>query len=186
MMITKSHLKKLEERSKYVVHLGIERGTKAYRLLDPDTGSIHISRNVVFHEDRTWMWEKATKVRAIPGLTFTVEGFDFDDDQLVVESETIEGDGEIPGTPDGQDPSYDMGWAGTDSQPTNRQLGPQSDENESPLNSSLASNSPSTPNSPTSTNSIASTPDSSGTNSSSTGGGAPKRYRLLTDLYNAT
>lgn len=186
MMIPKSHLKKLEERSKPVVHLGIERGTKAYRLLDPDIRSIHIRRNVVFHEDQTWIWEKATKVQAIPGLTFTVEGFDFDDDQLVVERKTNEGDGEVSSTPDGQDPSYDMDWVGTDSQPTNRQLDPQSDQNECPLNSSLALNSRLTPNSPTSINSPVSTTNSSSTNSSSTGGGAPKRYRLLTDLYNAT
>lgn len=119
-------------------------------------------------------------------MTFTVEGFDFDNDQSIAESETNEGDGEVPGTPDGQDPFYDMDWAGTDSQPTNHQLGPQSDHNVSPSNTSLASNSPPTPNSPTSPVSPVSTPNSSSTNSSSTGGGAPKRYRLLTDLYEAT
>ena len=34
MKVAKSHLKKLEDRSIRLVHLGVEKGTKAYRLLD--------------------------------------------------------------------------------------------------------------------------------------------------------
>lgn len=56
--IAKRHLKKLEDKSKKMVHLGVEKGTKAYRLLDPDTGSICVSRDVVFEEDKEWEWEK--------------------------------------------------------------------------------------------------------------------------------
>lgn len=40
MKINKRHLQKLDDMSKKMVNLGIEKGTKAYRLLDPDTGSI--------------------------------------------------------------------------------------------------------------------------------------------------
>ncbi|KAL4580126.1 hypothetical protein LXL04_016306 [Taraxacum kok-saghyz] len=50
MMITKDHLKKLDER--------------------------------IFEEGQSWAWEKTSKIKATPGMTFTVEGFelgDFDD-----------------------------------------------------------------------------------------------------------
>lgn len=61
MKITKPHLKKLEDRSKALVHLGTEPGTKAYRLLDPTTRRIVVSRDVVFNEDQRWKWLETTK-----------------------------------------------------------------------------------------------------------------------------
>lgn len=53
------HVKILDERSKRVVHLGREPGTKAYRLYDPKTGVVHISRDVVFEEAKSWTWNNA-------------------------------------------------------------------------------------------------------------------------------
>lgn len=44
MKVAKGHLAKLDERSIRLVHLGIEKGTKAYRLLDPDIGKMYVSR----------------------------------------------------------------------------------------------------------------------------------------------
>lgn len=74
----KESLKKLEDRSKQVVHLGIEKGSKAYRLLDPDTGSMFASRDVVFEENWKLSWETRKKIKSTPWISFTVEGFDFD------------------------------------------------------------------------------------------------------------
>lgn len=48
MIVSKIHLKKLDDRSMKVVHLGVERGTKAYRVLDPETGLVYVSRNAFF------------------------------------------------------------------------------------------------------------------------------------------
>lgn len=79
MKIAKNHLKKLDDRSKRVVYLGIEKGSEAHRLLDPNTVSIHVSRDVVFEEGQTWNWEKTTKIKAIPGMSFTVEGLNLDE-----------------------------------------------------------------------------------------------------------
>ena len=76
---TKNHLKKLDERNIRLVHLGIEKGTKAYRLLDPDTGKIYVSRDVVFDEQQGWVWEKCVKIKVVPGISFTVEGFNLDE-----------------------------------------------------------------------------------------------------------
>ena len=50
------HLRKLDNRSRELVHLGTEPGTKAYRLLDPKTRKVVVSRDVVFMEERTWNW----------------------------------------------------------------------------------------------------------------------------------
>lgn len=50
MKIAKNHLKKLDDRSKKVVYHGIEKGTKAHKLLDPDTGTMYVSGDIVFEE----------------------------------------------------------------------------------------------------------------------------------------
>ena len=52
--------KKLDDRSKVLVHLGTEPGSKAYRLLDPHTKRIVVSRDVVFDEDKQWCWTDET------------------------------------------------------------------------------------------------------------------------------
>lgn len=50
------HTAKLDDRSKIVVNLGKEEGTKAYHLLDPVHGTIHVSRDVIFEEGKAWQW----------------------------------------------------------------------------------------------------------------------------------
>ena len=41
------HLRKLDDMSRVLIHLGTEPGSKAYRLLDPTTKRIVVSRDVV-------------------------------------------------------------------------------------------------------------------------------------------
>ena len=50
--------KKLDDRARALVHLGTEPGSKAYRLLDPVTKRIRVSRDVVFYEGKEWDWSK--------------------------------------------------------------------------------------------------------------------------------
>ena len=45
-------LSKLEDRSKCMLFMGYEAGSKAYRCLDPVTFKIHISRDVIFDEKK--------------------------------------------------------------------------------------------------------------------------------------
>lgn len=52
------HLKKLDDRSRMLVHLGTEPGSKAYRLYDPHTKRVVVSRDVVFDESKGWEWNK--------------------------------------------------------------------------------------------------------------------------------
>ena len=56
--ITGRHLKKLDDRSRMLVHLGTEPGSKAYRLYDPRTKRIVVRRDVIFDESRSWEWNK--------------------------------------------------------------------------------------------------------------------------------
>lgn len=51
------HLRKLDDRSRKLVHLGTEPGSKAYRLLDPINKKIVVSRDVVFKESERWNWK---------------------------------------------------------------------------------------------------------------------------------
>ncbi|KAG7546288.1 Zinc finger CCHC-type [Arabidopsis suecica] len=64
------HLKKLDDRSKALVHLGTEPGSKAYRLLDPTKRRIVVSRDVVFDEKRSWNWSHSgeDKSNNAPGM----------------------------------------------------------------------------------------------------------------------
>lgn len=49
-------MKKLDDRSRMLVHLGTEPRSKAYRLYDPSTRKVIVSRDVVFDEARGWNW----------------------------------------------------------------------------------------------------------------------------------
>lgn len=53
---TKPNVKKLDDRIKVLVHLGTEPGSKAYRMFDPTTQRIIVSRDVVFDETKSWKW----------------------------------------------------------------------------------------------------------------------------------
>jgi len=73
---TKSGLDKLEDRSTKMVFLGYEEGSKAYRLYDPASGKVVVSRDVVFDEAAAWNWGKtATGEAGAGGIhdTFTIE-----------------------------------------------------------------------------------------------------------------
>lgn len=59
---TRPHLSKLEDRSKAMVLLGYEPGSKAYRLFNPVGKRVRVSHDVVFDETRAWEWEKDTGV----------------------------------------------------------------------------------------------------------------------------
>jgi len=53
----KPHLKKLEDRSVPMVYFGIEEGSKAHRMCNPQDNRIVVSRDVVFEESQKWSWE---------------------------------------------------------------------------------------------------------------------------------
>jgi hypothetical protein len=82
-----------------MVMIGYEEGSYCYRLYDPATKKLHISRDVVFEERRSWEWNKEgasmerTNVLSAPS-SFTVA-------YEVNEAVTTGGAGGNPGTPQG-------------------------------------------------------------------------------------
>lgn len=69
MKINKPHLKKLDERSKSVINLLTEPGSKVYRLYDPIKEKVYVSRDVVFDKKRGWDWSSVTrKTDGEPGM----------------------------------------------------------------------------------------------------------------------
>lgn len=65
------YLKKLEERSRCVINLGTEPGSKAYRLYGPVTRQVVVSRDVIFDEKKTWDWSSFAETDEEPG-SFTL------------------------------------------------------------------------------------------------------------------
>jgi len=49
---------KLDDKSLCCVLLGVSEVSKAYKLYDPVSQKIVISRDVVFDEDKSWDWDK--------------------------------------------------------------------------------------------------------------------------------
>ena len=54
--VTTSNLKKLNDRSRRMIFVGYELGSKAYHVYDPMTRCVHISRDVIFDEAAQWAW----------------------------------------------------------------------------------------------------------------------------------
>lgn len=52
---------KLDSRSHKYVFLGVNQESEAYRLYDPVTDKVVISRDVIFDEDATWDWPKGNQ-----------------------------------------------------------------------------------------------------------------------------
>ena len=61
MKVDKHHLRKLDDRSRSLVHLGTEPGSKAYRMFDPTNQRIVVSRDVTFDESKGWRWSNKTE-----------------------------------------------------------------------------------------------------------------------------
>ena len=50
--------KKLDDKSIKCVHLGVSEESKAYKLYDPITKKVIVSKDVIFAEKEKWKWNK--------------------------------------------------------------------------------------------------------------------------------
>lgn len=74
--IDKVHLRKLGDRSRTLVHLGTEPGSKDYKLFDADTRRIVVSLDVIFDETKGLNWKKhARKVKSYGDFVVTMGEF---------------------------------------------------------------------------------------------------------------
>nr|GEW35625.1 hypothetical protein [Tanacetum cinerariifolium] len=69
---TCGHLKKLDDRGKNMVYLGVEDGTKENRLYDPQERKLRVSRDVLFDEKKRWDWCKSMEDDRPVTNTFTI------------------------------------------------------------------------------------------------------------------
>ncbi|WVZ54874.1 hypothetical protein U9M48_005618 [Paspalum notatum var. saurae] len=69
------NVKKLDDRSKPMIFIGYEPGSKAYRVYDPAVRRVHISRDVIFDKEARWEW----------GADTTASG----DDEFVIKYTTV-------------------------------------------------------------------------------------------------
>jgi hypothetical protein len=65
------HVGKLDDRSTPGVFIDYAEGSKACRILDPETQHVRTARDEVFNERRGWAWDKAAE----DGSTPTYDGF---------------------------------------------------------------------------------------------------------------
>ncbi|RVW18436.1 Retrovirus-related Pol polyprotein from transposon TNT 1-94 [Vitis vinifera] len=65
---------KLDDKSFSCVLLGVSEESKAYRLYDPISQKIIISRNVVFEEDKNWDWDKKYEEAIVCDLEWGDDG----------------------------------------------------------------------------------------------------------------
>lgn len=119
MKIPSQHTNKLDDRSREVVNLGKETGTKAYCFYDPVNNTIWMSRVVTFEENKSWVWEHKVDNLYFCNGTFTVESAAVRDEENV---------------PDNVDKRNTDDENTTDTQATNS----QSEANESPRTQSTA------------------------------------------------
>ena len=51
-------LRKLDDQSIPMIFIGYEKGVKGYRTFNPISQTIHITRDAVFEEEKSWNWEE--------------------------------------------------------------------------------------------------------------------------------
>ena len=61
MKVTTPNLKKLDDRSRRTIFVGYEPGSKAYRVYDPVSQRVHVSRDLVFEEAVQWSWTQGQR-----------------------------------------------------------------------------------------------------------------------------
>lgn len=80
---------KLENKSLSCVLLGVSEESKAYRLYDPISKMIVISRDVIFEQERQWDWDASYEEQLLMDLEWG------DDTNMNEDDEAISEDGEI-------------------------------------------------------------------------------------------
>ncbi|GJT33597.1 zinc finger, CCHC-type containing protein [Tanacetum coccineum] len=176
--VPSQHLTKLDDRSTKMVYLGNEQGSKAYRLFDPTTRKICVSRDVKFKEDETWDWSEYLDehINNEPEWTdFRIENLEETNKHHDQENQPNEEDNDFPNN---NDDGYDSPVTGS---PTH------SETLHTPSTRSSQINSQVTPNALTQSFNQSDNDSTSITNTHSHFDHTPIRgYRTLNDIYENT
>jgi hypothetical protein len=96
---------KLDAKSLKCILLGVSEESKAYRLFNPTSNKIIVSRDVVFEEDQQWCWDDNHKHNLLPDLEWeTQEAADTDDGEIEADSGA---DAELGAISGEQEPEFD-------------------------------------------------------------------------------
>ncbi|GKC27388.1 zinc finger, CCHC-type containing protein [Tanacetum coccineum] len=176
--VPSQRLTKLDDRSSRMVYLGNEQGSKAYRLFDPTTQKICVSRDVKFKENETWDWKEYMSEH----INDEPEWTDFKIENLEVTSEHHD-QGTQPSEEDNEFPNNDDdGYASPTTGSPSRSQTPHT-----PSTSSSQVNLQFTPNASTQSIYQSDSGSNSTTNSHSHFDHTPLRgFRTLNDLYENT
>ncbi|GJR07949.1 ribonuclease H-like domain, reverse transcriptase, RNA-dependent DNA polymerase [Tanacetum coccineum] len=176
--VPSQRLTKLDDRSSRMVYLGNEQGSKAYRLFDPTTQKICVSRDVKFKENETWDWKEYMSEY----INDEPEWTDFKIENLEVTSEHHD-QGTQPSEEDNEFPNNDDdGYASPTTGSPSRSQTPHT-----PSTSSSQVNLQFTPNASTQSIYQSDSGSNSTTNSHSHFDHTPLRgFRTLNDLYENT
>lgn len=94
MHVPKQKRKKWDKKSKKMIFVGYDSTTKGYRCVNPDTGKILVSRDVIFHEDlrkeemALKSQDKVCEIKNVSeGLAIDVVGNDNSDEGIVDNAE---------------------------------------------------------------------------------------------------
>lgn len=74
--VARPDTKKQDDRSMPLVYLGVEEGSKIHCLYDPRRNKIHVSRYVVFVEEKKWQWDGDCNCDLQIWVEFSVEEHD--------------------------------------------------------------------------------------------------------------
>ena len=100
-----------------MVFIGYEEGTKGYRVFNPGTGRVHVSRDVVFDEGACWKWDDATAAPEPFTVSYTVS---------VTRPECLE-DGGAGASPAARSPAREPVTPGSAREDTEEDAAPQSE-----------------------------------------------------------
>uniref|UniRef100_A0A803PAK3 CCHC-type domain-containing protein n=1 Tax=Cannabis sativa TaxID=3483 RepID=A0A803PAK3_CANSA len=75
---------KLDDKGEKCIFLGVSDQSKAYKLYNPNTKKIIISRDVIFDEERTWAWNENIVQQQIPA------NFDGDEEKRQQQQQPVE------------------------------------------------------------------------------------------------
>lgn len=88
MKIPSVQVRKLDDRSKIMVYLGKEPGTKGCMLYDPGNNSLQVSKDIVFEESKSWPSEKEPENSSAQKSFVIIEGSPVEDSSDVSEPTT--------------------------------------------------------------------------------------------------
>lgn len=83
---------KLDDKSFPCILMGVSDESKGYRLFNPKTGKIIVSKDVIFEEEKSWDWDELNKERVEADLSWGDDDFSGDEGSDETENNDEEGD----------------------------------------------------------------------------------------------